>query len=75
MQYEFSDEQAKYLLKQVDNDIQALHNHIATAIERPGSYKDLGGPESLVRKLRRAQATAAVIRGKLIVEPMLAAKG
>lgn len=65
MQYEFNDTQAAYLLQQVENDIFALHNYIAGAVETPGSYEASGGPQGLVRKLRAAEEVRMVLRRKL----------
>lgn len=66
MQFTFTEEQAMYLLRQVENDIFALHNHIASAIENPGHWEqsNLGAGE-LVRKLRKAETIAANFRGQL----------
>lgn len=65
-QFDFDEEQAQYLLHQVENDIIALHNHIACAVENPAHWEK-GGHSApvLVGKLRKAQEVQMVLRRKL----------
>ena len=61
MTVEISQMQTLLMLRLLENEIGALHNHIASAVEekRQGPHD----ARSLVEKLREVQAVAAVIRG------------
>lgn len=65
MQFNFTNEQATYLLEQVESNIATLHNHIATAVEDPAGFGAKHTPSALVTKLRRAQDVAVVLRRNL----------
>jgi len=58
---ELSQFQAILALRLLENEIGALHNHIASAVEE--KRQGVHDARSLVEKLREVQQVASVIRG------------
>ena len=68
----FTPDQCKILAKELDSAIAAKKNHIASAVESPEHWANLGGAEALVKKLREMEATRKDLpscRRYLLVRP------
>lgn len=59
---ELSDDQIALLVKHCQNEVFALHNHIASAIENPAHWNGAHSAAELVKKLREQEAMLAVLR-------------